>query len=128
MSKIKKNSLSKFFKVLKRSYGSFIDDLQATKWVRGLGWFIGVIWLLSLIASLSLISLISNIRYFSTTNTCQPDKSFRLHPETFSYWSSTGYFQITLGWGHLTFTQAKAIDIVWDIVSCLSYMFSYILD
>ncbi|KAF3031934.1 hypothetical protein E8E11_001326 [Didymella keratinophila] len=30
-------------------------------------------------------------------------------------WSSTGFFQITLGGGNLTFAEAKVVDIAWDI-------------
>ncbi|KAF1975556.1 hypothetical protein BU23DRAFT_441890, partial [Bimuria novae-zelandiae CBS 107.79] len=34
----------------------------------------------------------------------------------YSYWSRTGFFQITLALGDLSFGQAKLIDVVWDVV------------
>ncbi|KAH7092084.1 hypothetical protein FB567DRAFT_625156 [Paraphoma chrysanthemicola] len=46
---------------------------------------------------------------------CQPDGSFDLQPGSFRYWSRSGFFEITLGFGTLTFTQAKAIDVIWDV-------------
>ena len=50
---------------------------------------------------------------------CLPDGSFAVDPSHFRYLSSSGFFQITFGWGNMTFTQVKAIDISWDIVSCI---------
>jgi hypothetical protein len=47
---------------------------------------------------------------------CSPDGTFRLEPEKFHYWS-TGFFQITLGFGNMSFTAAKVVDVVWDVVS-----------
>ncbi|KAI0886904.1 uncharacterized protein GGS22DRAFT_118950 [Annulohypoxylon maeteangense] len=35
---------------------------------------------------------------------------------TYNTWATSGFFEINLGVGNLTFTQAKAIDISWDIV------------
>jgi len=34
---------------------------------------------------------------------------------TFSLWDRSGLFVITLAWGHMTFSQAKVADVVWDI-------------
>ncbi|KAH6637844.1 hypothetical protein C7974DRAFT_450972 [Boeremia exigua] len=53
---------------------------------------------------------------FSSPDTaCLPENSFRLHPDTYNGLSSSGFFQITLSSGKLTFAQAKAIDILWDV-------------
>jgi hypothetical protein len=60
------------------------------------------------------LALVTSFNAYETA--CQPDGSFSLYPDTFSIWSSTGFFQITLGGGHLTFAEAKLVDIVWDIV------------
>ncbi|KAH7138665.1 hypothetical protein B0J11DRAFT_588081 [Dendryphion nanum] len=54
--------------------------------------------------------------FASPSKACQPDGSFRLIPETYSLWSSSGFFQITIGGGQLSFTEAKIIDILWDII------------
>jgi hypothetical protein len=55
---------------------------------------------------------------------CMPDGTFSIDPTSFPWFSSAGLFQITMGFGNLSFTQVKAIDIVWDIVS---YCFVLIL-
>jgi hypothetical protein len=47
---------------------------------------------------------------------CRPDGSFSLVPD-YRYWQVSGFFQITLSFGFLTFTPVKVIDIVWDVVS-----------
>ena len=65
------------------------------------------------------------IGYFVTpsdeTNACTPDGALRLDPGKYRKWSSSGFFQITYGFGKLNFTQAKTIDIAWDIVSLQHY-------
>jgi len=47
---------------------------------------------------------------------CKPDGSFSPYTDKYNWWSSDGFFQITLKIGSLTFNQAKAIDVVWDVV------------
>ena len=55
--------------------------------------------------------------YASQFNNCNANGTFTPNPSpTFSLWDGSGLFQITLTWGHLTFSQAKALDVVWDIV------------
>jgi hypothetical protein len=93
-------------------------DLKSTRWLRGFGWTLCVFWLLGLIVSAVMIGMMS--AFITTDSACLPDGSFRLLPDTFSMWSSTGFFQITLGGGNLSFAQAKVVDIVWDIVRSLA--------
>lgn len=107
-------------KVTRNAWQDLKHDLKSTRWLRGWGWTAGIIWFLGLIVSLIFVILIP---YFNADdNACQPDGGFRLHPETYSTWSSTGFFQITLGGGSLTFAQAKVVDIMWDIVSWPSHL------
>lgn len=97
--------------------GAFQDlkrDIKSTQWLRGLGWYTGVILVFALIAGLILIFALP--RFGDDGNACPSDRIFRLHPEKYSVWSSTAFFQITSGGGKLSFDQAKAIDVVWDIV------------
>ena len=107
--------LRKCIKVLRGAFQDLKHDLKSTRWLRGWAWAAGVIWFLGLIISLIVISLFA--LFTSDTNACQPDGSFRLYPETYSMWGSSGFFQITLGGGNLSFAQAKVVDIIWDIVS-----------
>lgn len=101
----------------KNAFRELKSDLRATRWLRGFAWIGGVLWFLGLVGSAIYVSMAT---LASTDTACQPDGSFRLHPETYSMWSSSGFFQITLGGGHLSFAQAKLVDIVWDIVRIIS--------
>lgn len=92
-------------------------DLKSTRWLRGLGWFFGAVWILGLAGTLVLVAVGAVWLFRSDLEACQADGSFRLDPRTYSMWSSSGFFQVTLGGGHLTFAEAKAIDIIWDVVS-----------
>ena len=99
---------------------AFLDlkrDLKSTRWLRGLGWFFGIIWVFGLAGTLVLVAVGAVYLFRSDLEACQADGSFRLDPRTYSMWSSSGFFQITLGGGNLTFAEAKAIDVIWDVVS-----------
>ena len=115
--------LGKSTRVFQGAFQDFKHDLKLTRWLRGRAWTAGVIWILGLIISLIISLSISLIitspfaLFTSDTNACQPDGSFRLYPETYSPWGSSGFFQITLGGGKLSFAQTKVVEIVWDIVS-----------
>lgn len=55
--------------------------------------------------------------YAGQFNNCNANGTFTpSHSPTFSLWDGSGLFQITLTWGHMTFSQAKALDVLWDIV------------
>ena len=47
---------------------------------------------------------------------CQPDSTFR-DDDDYSNWDLSGLFQINLRFGSLSFTQAKVVDVAWDVVS-----------
>lgn len=115
LSKFGANIRQNIVRVSRTAFQDLKRDVKSIRWLRGLGWFVGMVWLFGL---LTCIALLGNQGFFVSENTaCQPDGSFRLQPDTYSMWSSTGFFQITIGGGNLTFAQAKLIDIVWDIVS-----------
>lgn len=89
---------------------------------RGCLWVLAFLWLCGLTAGFILLCVWSslNSRYWKSSSdlsACLPDDSFSLRPDTYQYWSVSGFFQITLGFGNMTFTQAKAIDVIWDFVS-----------
>lgn len=111
------HNIKMFSRAITGFKGAFHDlkrDIKSTQWLRGLGWYTGVIWTFALIAGLIAICVLP--RFGNNDNACPPDRVFRLHPEKYSVWSSTAFFQITLGGGKLSFAQAKVIDVVWDIV------------
>lgn len=89
-------------------------DLSAN-WRRDLKCFLVFVWFACLSSSFGILyAIFMSGEYFNDT-ACQPDGSFELDPEKFRYWKS-GFFQISLGFGNLSFTKAKAIDIIWDVV------------
>jgi hypothetical protein len=104
----------KWFRWVKNGHRDFCHDLKSTRWLHVLGWFVGLVWIGGLLTSAVYISVGTVV---PQDKACLPDGSFRVHPESFSLWASSGFFQITLGGGSLTFEQVKAIDIIWDIVS-----------
>lgn len=57
-------------------------------------------------------------------DTCLPDGRFALG-SYYSVWQGSGIFQITLGFGALSFSNAKLLDAIWDVVSllkCCTYL------
>lgn len=115
-----------FRKICSRFASFWVDSQRQSwndvrnRWQRGAFWF-----LVSIICGCIGFLYVIDPRYYSYKNShsnkaCQPDGSFQIDPGSFGYWSKSGFFQITLGFGVLTFTQAKAIEIIWDIVSFTS--------
>src|SRR5271156_4443104 len=47
---------------------------------------------------------------------CEPNGNFNTGLEPVSVWSPSAAFQITLGFGSMSFSTAKFIDIMWDVV------------
>lgn len=95
-----------------------LNDIN-TRWRTGGFWLLVVVWSFGLCLSLIILSLLTDVR-LSRGNSfaaCQPDGNFYVYPSHYQYWSRSGFFQITLGYGNLSFTQVKVIDILWDIVS-----------
>lgn len=83
-------------------------------------WILFTLWVLGLLACCFFVPFYVGMNEISAGDVlweyCAPDGSFSLEPT--NPWKPQWAFQITLAFGSLTFTQAKAIDIVWDIVSC----------
>lgn len=71
------------------------------------------VWLFCIATSFGVA--ITNARHIS--GFCMPDDSFSINPASYNVWKTSGYFQITLGTGHLSFAVAKFIDVSFDIVS-----------
>jgi hypothetical protein len=96
-----------------------------TRWRRGLFWvmcftiFSGLLLELLLVASMRVIYSTE----FGSATVCHPNGKFDLNPNTYSYWDASGFFQITMPYGTLTFTQAKTIDVIWDVVGTFSFVY-----
>jgi hypothetical protein len=95
------------------------QDLK-TRWRRSLFWIGCFLAFLGLCFSLAIIDTPSTTSWSfqeHTATACQPDGSFSLDSYDYKPWDASGFVQITLGFGTLAFTQAKVIDVVWDMVS-----------
>lgn len=58
---------------------------------------------------------------FSGDSACQPGGDFNPFADTYTSWTLAGFFQISVAFGSLSFTEAKVVDVVWDLVSASSY-------
>lgn len=101
-------------------------DLKSTRWRHTAAsyftWLGFSIWA----AGLVVLCLVFPLRIMETIslesseywNYCAPDGSFSLKPT--NPWNPDWAFQIVLAFGSLSFSQAKVVDIVWDVVSCFN--------
>lgn len=105
-------------------------DLKSTRWrqtaVSYFKWLGFSIWALGLIVLCVIFPLVItpsiSLESSEYWNYCAPDGSFSLDPT--NPWNPDWTFQIVLAFGSLSFTQAKVIDIVWDIVSSNKFSIS----
>ena len=101
-----------------------LNDIR-TRWRNGGFWLFVVLWSSVLLLTLAKFPSIYEYSFGAVGNrvACQPDGKFDLYPKHYHNWSTSGFFQITLGYGHLSFAQAKIIDIIWDVVSTKFQLF-----
>lgn len=98
-------------------------DLKSTRWRHTAAsfftWLGFAIWALGLVILCLVfpLSIMETIYLESSEywNYCAPDGTFSLDPP--NPWNPDWTFQIVLAFGKLSFTQAKVVDIVWDVVS-----------
>ncbi|RMZ73702.1 nad dependent epimerase dehydratase [Pyrenophora seminiperda CCB06] len=109
--------LSQFPQAWREGHRQAAKDFR-TRWRRCGSWFLIAFWLGILV--FILVELVyTNMNQgllLANNGACLPDRSFGVDPNEFRYFSSSAFFQITLGFGNMDFTQAKAIDVVWDIL------------
>jgi hypothetical protein len=105
------------------AYVKLWNDLRVIHHQRRYLWIFLLIWFSGLLLSiLALFAIPLPITASgSSSGGCQPDNKFSFHPESFSYWTDAGFFDITLGFGTFSFTQAKVIDVCFDVVSDISF-------
>ena len=93
-----------------------VRDTRA-RWRGGLFWTFCLSVFSCLALCLAYVLALSQNATFSDLTACRPDGEFSLESYDYNYWDTSGFFQITLGFGALEFSQAKAVDVVWDVVS-----------
>lgn len=101
--------------VLRESWREALRDIRTIRWARGGVWFLFFCWVAGLLTCMIMVPLLWSGYYMSSA--CLPDGTFSIY-EIYDPWDINGFFQITSGFGELTFTQAKVVDVVWDVVSC----------
>ncbi|KAI1843401.1 hypothetical protein JX266_010398 [Neoarthrinium moseri] len=92
-----------------------VADLRTTGWSRIGLWFSVLCWQGGLLMALVLTPLVLDNPWQYRSSACRPDGSFSTWGPGYNPWNFSDVFQITAAFGTLSFTQAKAIDIVWDI-------------
>jgi hypothetical protein len=122
---------SRFVNFWRTAHHQAWDDLK-TRGKSGAFWVLYSFFLIGLIFAFTLLAIMSSLRgmsglEFSYTilapvstgqdTACQADGNFYTNPNDFNYWHTLGFFQITLGFGNFSFTTAKVIDVMWDVVS-----------
>ena len=75
---------------------------------------------------LSLLSITPSFIDSLYSEGCNPDDTFTpFQDNSYSHFSMSGFFQVTLAFSSLTFTQAKVYDIIWDVVSYIWFHKKY---
>lgn len=92
----------------------FFGDLQQLNWKLPYAFLLFTYWLISILSLLAMLPFAATTNAFSSA--CMPDGSFNIARDGYNIWSLTGFFQITIGFGPLSFTEAKIINTCWDVV------------
>lgn len=71
--------------------------------------------ILFIIGLIVVIPVIASSRLYSVDYACRPDSGFYVGNGSYNFWSLSGFFQITLGFGELSFSTAKTINVFWDV-------------
>ncbi|CAI6339998.1 unnamed protein product [Periconia digitata] len=109
-------TLRRWWSVIKGSFRDAKNDLRCVFpdfkcWVAAL---LGCILIGGLVTAFTWLSWLYSDPA-GTFNAC-PYGEFNVFPELESPWTATGFLQITMSFGRLSFGQAKAIDVCWDII------------
>ena len=105
-----------------------LSDLKSPRWIQStllLVWCAGLlVTTMTLVLSYTLwpwwgIGLTGRTTVATVGSVCHPDGAFevtfdRLYADA---WRVQNFVQITFGWGELSFSVAKIIDVAWDLVS-----------
>lgn len=106
-----------------------VDDLRSTRWTQFAYGYLLALWFFflfvlttSLPAYLYLVGT-DDMFYSSRSRRpagCLPNDVFIPRQAHINVFELSGFFQITHGFGNLTFAQVKVVDIIWDVVSFLT--------
>ncbi|KAK4464984.1 hypothetical protein QBC42DRAFT_262282 [Cladorrhinum samala] len=77
-------------------------------------WLVLLIFLLGILSSQDVEIFMSD--GFSRGSACVGENTFSPFMDHVNWWSADGIFEITIGFGSMSFAQAKVVDIVWDLI------------
>ncbi|KAI1658319.1 hypothetical protein F4813DRAFT_46041 [Daldinia decipiens] len=100
-----------------RTYRETWSDLRSIGWARAGLWTLFALWTMTVLGFFIFIALYNSYDFeIHNGSACRTDGSFIINSSDYSLWKSSSFFDISLGFGNLTFAEAKVIDISWDIV------------
>lgn len=99
----------------RKTWRDVVHDFKVVRWGRGGLWVLFLCWAGGLLTADVLVPLLAT-RESASGSACQADGSFDVITR-YNAWDLDDFFQITAGFGHLSFTQAKMVDVAWDVVS-----------
>ncbi|KAI0889345.1 uncharacterized protein GGS22DRAFT_153679 [Annulohypoxylon maeteangense] len=97
---------------------SHIKSVEWEKWIRRCCWVASILWTVSILGLFAFLGLYGALsyRFESEDSACRSDDTFNPIISEYNAWAMSGFFKINLGFGNLTFTEAKVVDIFWDII------------
>ncbi|KAE9572776.1 hypothetical protein CGMCC3_g11228 [Colletotrichum fructicola] len=93
-----------------------VQDLIDFNWVIAISWLFLLGWIAGLGVLMSVVIQQPQTITDSDNTACQPDGSFNIFMNEYDWWAASGFFQITMAWGTMTFANAKFVDVAWDVV------------
>ncbi|KAF4837632.1 hypothetical protein CGCSCA4_v011753 [Colletotrichum siamense] len=93
-----------------------VQDLIDFNWVIAISWLFLLGWIAGLGVLMSVVIQQPQTITDSDNTACQPDGSFNIFRNEYDWWAASGFFQITMAWGTMTFANAKFVDVAWDVV------------
>ncbi|KAK4212638.1 hypothetical protein QBC37DRAFT_483654 [Rhypophila decipiens] len=105
-----------------------VSDLRSTQWKTLGKWYLLGFWTYCLFTTAVVLPVylyligMSSFPFEGLIETglrspgCLPNDAFDARSTTYNIFDPSGFFQITHGFGDLTFTQVKVIDLIWDIM------------
>ncbi|KAI0841154.1 hypothetical protein F5Y06DRAFT_308074 [Hypoxylon sp. FL0890] len=92
-----------------------MTDLRSIRWARAGLWTLYALWVTIILGLFTFLIIYATdpSAFEDLSSACRSDGSFALDTSSYNVWK--GFFEIGLGFGNLNFTQAKVVDIAWDI-------------
>lgn len=95
------------------------SDLRSIRWARFGLWTLYWSFLVAIPTAIMAVSFTRGGGFYNTR--CLPRDSFSPLPERYNFWDISGFFDIALAFGPLSFTNAKIIDVSWQLVGNPSF-------